>query len=162
MKTKWYLIGVAIIPWVSIPFMDKHSIKRFLPVSIFMGILLIGESLLARKKMWWSIYKKPHPNIMGEAPLILGPYIVGSMWMLRLGFGNIFRFSILNLCVHLFFVYVLMDWFKGIGYWSLVRLKKYQLLLLFIIEAIILYVAQIIFESSKKSNPPNSHENVNR
>ncbi|WP_078554536.1 hypothetical protein [Bacillus alkalicellulosilyticus] len=152
MKTKWYLLGVAIIPWISLVFMDKHSIKRFFPTSILMGLLLIGESLLARKKMWWSIYKKPHPNIMGEAPLIMGPYIVGSMWMLRFGFGNILRYSILNLCVHLFFVYVLMDRFKRIGYWSLIRLKKYQLLLLFIIEAIILYGTQIIFES-RKNNP---------
>ncbi|MDV2582405.1 hypothetical protein [Alkalibacillus haloalkaliphilus] len=162
MKTKWYLLGLTIIPWISIPFMDKHSIKRFLPVSILMGILLIGESLVARKKVWWWIYKKPHPKIMGETPLILGPYIVGSMWMLRFGFGNILRYSILNLFVHFIFVYVLMDWFKSIGYWSLVRLKKYQLLLLFIIEAIILYVTQLIFELIKKSNLNHSHQNVDK
>lgn len=154
MKTRLLLVAVALIPWISIPFVGKQSIKRFLPVSIFMGILLVGESLLARKKMWWMIYKKPHPKIMGEAPLILGPYIVGSLWMLRLGYGNFLRYLILNLSIHLVFVYVLMDWFKSIGYWSLIRLKKFQLLLLFVFEAIILYVAQIIFEWNKKSSKP--------
>ncbi|MFF2449124.1 hypothetical protein ACFVSW_18840 [Neobacillus sp. NPDC058068] len=151
MKTKMYLLGIALIPWISIPLLGKQSIKRFLPASIFMGLLLIGESLLARKKVWWWIYKRPHPSIMGEAPLIVGPYIVGSLWMLRLGFGNILKYSIFNLSIHLLFVYVLMDWCKRNGYWSLVRLKKYQLLLLFIIEAIILYATQLLFELRKKT-----------
>ena len=150
MKKKFYLIGIAIIPWLLIPILGKKHVKRFLPASLLMGIILIGESLLAHKRMWWWIYKRPHPKIMGEAPLILGPYIMGALLMLRLGYGNILRFFIINLCVHFFFVYVLMDWFKSIGYWSLVRMKKYQLFLLFSIEGIILYIMQILLESFYK------------
>ncbi|WP_096156760.1 MULTISPECIES: hypothetical protein [Bacillus] len=160
MKTKLYLFGLAIIPWLLIPMLGKQHVKRFLPASLLMGFILIGESLLAHNRMWWWVYKRPHRKIMGEAPLILGPYIMGALLMLRLGYGNILRFFIINICAHLFFVYVLMDWFKSIGFWSLVRMKKYQLFLLFSIEGFILYAMQILLEAFfiRKKQPIHSSQ----
>ncbi|AST90764.1 hypothetical protein BC6307_05440 [Sutcliffiella cohnii] len=149
MKTRMLLLGVAIIPWFSVPLMGKQSFKRFFPMSLFMGILIIGETLLAHKYCWWKIHKRPHKKVVGEIPLIIGPYIVGSLWMLKLGYGNILRFSFLNLSTHLFIVYKVMKWLKKIRYWTLVNMNSFQFLSLFVMEAFILYIGQFLYDKMR-------------
>ncbi|XJZ27659.1 hypothetical protein ACF5W4_02085 [Bacillota bacterium Lsc_1132] len=139
---KLYLAGMVLGSWLSFPFLGKQTIKRFFPAALFISLFVFGESFVARKRVWWWFYK------IGIAPLIAGPFFVGTMWILKFTYGTFFRYIAVNLLVHFLFVYVIVDWFKRIGYASIVRLKKGQLLILFIFKALILYVFQFCKEMS--------------
>ncbi|MEK1831422.1 hypothetical protein AAAC51_28510 [Priestia megaterium] len=56
-------------------------------------------------------------------PIVFGPFLVGTMWIFKLSYGNFKKFMVINFTLDAFFVYVLMSWFKRIGYGSMVRLK---------------------------------------
>ena len=92
-------------------------------------------------------YEKLHPKLTGEFPLIWGPFLVGSIWILKLTYGKFFIYMILNLVIDSLFTYPFISFAKNkLGILSLVRLKKYQLSLLFLFKSLLLYGFQYVKE----------------
>jgi hypothetical protein len=150
--TKSLLAAAMILPWFSVPFLGAKSFKRFLPAAIFINFIVIIDSIIAKKRVWWWFYKKLDPRLRGETPLLWGPFLVGSLWIMKLTYGKIFRYMLLNFFVDSSFVYLILGWLKRLGIVSLVRLEKFQLLLLFLFKAVLLYVFQFIKENREKLN----------
>ncbi|KHF38643.1 hypothetical protein [Halalkalibacter okhensis] len=144
---KIFNLLMIILPWLTVPFLVKHDFKKFLPGTIFMSIYLLFEASIAEKRRWWTFYAKIHPKVWGIIPLIIGPFFIGSIWILKFTYGKFFRYLVLNLVVDGFFTYLLIPWLTKIKYVSLVRLKRYQLSLLFLLKSVLMYGFQYYFEN---------------
>nr|WP_280168291.1 hypothetical protein [Priestia aryabhattai]MDH3111240.1 hypothetical protein [Priestia aryabhattai] len=83
-------------------------------------------------------------------PIVFGPFLVGTMWIFKLSYGNFKKFMVINFTLDAFFVYVLMSWFKRIGYGSMVRLKRYHFLMIFTTKAAFLYGLQKVISNKKE------------
>ena len=136
------LLVIMILPWLSMPFMGKRTIKRLFPGAIFMFIWVAVESILAKKRMWWRIYERINPRVIGELPFMLGPFFVGSLWILKWTFGNFIRYLFLNLIFDTLFAYPGMYILKRLGIASLVRLRPSQMVLLFMSKSVLMYGLQ--------------------
>ncbi|MEH7385564.1 hypothetical protein V7147_09170 [Bacillus sp. JJ1521] len=148
---KMLLILMLIISWLSLLLMGKNSVKRFLPAGVFMALFTRWENVVAKKRTWWWWYEKLHPKLPGSFPFVWGPFMIGSMWILKLTYGNFFRYLILNLIVDSIFTFVLVDkWLTKWGIASLVRMKKIQLSLLLFIDSLLLYGFQYLIEKGKE------------
>lgn len=145
-SSKLFLILMISISWLSLAFVGKKSIKRFLPASLFMAILVKAVNILARKRRWWWWYKTIHPSVSGEFPFVWGSFFVGSLWILKFTYGNLRKYLGLNLIAHSIFTYILEPFLQKSGIASLVRLKKIQLMYVFMVLAIILYGFQHLKE----------------
>src|SRR4051812_16639939 len=104
-KNKMILLVIMILPWLSMPFIGKRTIKRFYPGALFICVWVFFESMIAKKRTWWRFYEKLTPTGTGEMPLIIGPFFVGSLWILKFTFGNIIRYFFVNLIFDFLFVY---------------------------------------------------------
>lgn len=149
-KNKMILLVIMILPWLSMPFMGKRTIKRLYPGALFMFVWVGVESILAKKRVWWRIYEKVNPNIIGELPFMLGPFFVGSLWILKFTVGNLIRYLFLNLIFDTLFAYPGMFILKRLGIASLVRLRPYQMLLLFMSKSVIIYGVQSLADKLRK------------
>lgn len=149
-QSKIILIIMVLLSWITLPLIGTRYIKRFLPGALFMSGLIFGESVYARKKRWWIIHKKIHPSVTGETPLILGPFLIGSLWILRFTYGKFFIYLLLNAIANLFFVFPFYSLFNRIGIFSLVRLSRMQLAGLFFIKSVIMYMFQFGYEKVKQ------------
>jgi len=143
---KALLPAMMVLSWLTIPLLGKKAIKRFLPASILMVIVVWLESRLAKKRKWWWYYVKIHPKLSGGFPLIWGPFLIGSIWILRFTYGKFKWYVLLNLVVDTVFTYKFVDILKDFGIASLVRLKNYQLSILFFVKSLLLYGFQMIRE----------------
>ncbi|WP_078434704.1 hypothetical protein [Metabacillus halosaccharovorans] len=144
--SKILLLIMMILPWFTIPLMDRRTFKRFLPASIFISLVVRLESYLAESRRWWWIYEKLHPRLRGETPVLWGPFIVGSLWILRFTYGKFYLYMLLNLIIDAFFSYPLLNFFQKLGFGSLVRLSRVKLLLIFMFKAVLLYGFQFVKE----------------
>ncbi|WP_207342973.1 hypothetical protein [Neobacillus sp. MM2021_6] len=115
-----------------------------------MCIWIACESLLAKKRIWWRFYEKLIPNVMGEIPFIIGPFFIGSIWILKFTFGNFFRYIVLNFVMDFLFVYPGMIALRNMGVVSLVRMKHYQMGILFMAKSVLMYVFQSFAEKLRK------------
>lgn len=147
---KALLPAMLVLSWFTIPLLGTRAIKRFMPASILMAIVVRLEGKLAKKRKWWWYYVKIHPKLSGGFPLVWGPFLIGSIWILRFTYGNFKWYVLLNLVVDTIFTYKFVDMLKNLGIASLVRLKKYQLSILFFIKSLLLYGFQIIREKIER------------
>ncbi len=137
---------MTILPWLSVPLLRGLTFKRFLPAALFMSLYLVAEGRFAEKKKWWWFPFNVRPNVIAELPLIFGPFLVGSLWILKYTYGKFNLYLLINLLVDSVFTYFGIEWFKKIGYVSLVRLTKFQLSLVFLIKTFLLYGFQVVYE----------------
>lgn len=148
--SKSLLLILIILPWFSAPMLGKDAFKRFLPSSLFIICVQGIVDLIGTKRRWWWWYEKLHPKTLGFMPFMLGPFLVGSLWILKWTYGKFFRYMALNLVVDGSFTYGVTYYLQKFGIGSLVRLKKISLLLIFTIEALLLYIFQFIKEKVTK------------
>ncbi|MBZ5752072.1 hypothetical protein [Metabacillus rhizolycopersici] len=151
-KNKMFIILMTCLPWFSIPLLGLKTFKRFLPSSLTLVLYLIAEGRLAEKKKWWWFPFNIKPNVLGELPLIIGPFFVGSLWVLKFTYGKFNLYLLTNIIIDSLFTFLGMDWLKKIGYVTLVRLPKIQLSLIFLIKTFILYGSQFLYEKVFSSN----------
>ncbi|WP_079508946.1 hypothetical protein [Mesobacillus jeotgali] len=143
---KLYIALMAILPWFSLPFLDKKSFRRFLPGTLFMSIYLIFEGRLAEKRKWWWFPFKVKPNVLGEFPLIWGPFFIGSFWILKYTYKKFKLYLFVNILIDSLFTYFALDIFKKMGYVTLVRLTKFQLSIVFLFKTFVLYGFQVFYD----------------
>ncbi|MGR3765727.1 hypothetical protein [Rossellomorea sp. NS-SX7] len=147
MKNRTLMITLmALLPWLSIPFLDNKTFRRFLPGTLFMSVYLLAEGTIATKRKWWWFPFHIKPNVAAELPLILGPFFVGSLWIFKYTYGRFSMYFLLNLIVDTFFTTIMLNWFKKIGYVTLIRFTRFQLSLLFLLKSISMYGFQSLYE----------------
>ncbi|MFD2216377.1 hypothetical protein [Metabacillus endolithicus] len=149
--TKTFNILMILLPWLSLPLVGLKYFKRYFPSAISMCIYLMAEGRYAEKKKWWWFPSNIKRNFIVELPLIIGPFFIGSLWVLKYTYGKFKLYFFINLLVDSFFTYFVIDWFKKIGYVTLVRLSKFQLSIVFLIKTFVLYGSQLLYEKQFKS-----------
>jgi hypothetical protein len=153
MNTRILLLLLAVLPWLSFPLLGKNTIKKFLPGAIFMGIYVTLEGMIAEKRKWWWFPFRIKPNVLGEFPLIWGPFFVGSFWILKYTYRKFILYIFVNIIVDSVFTYVMVDLFKKAGYVSLVRINKFQLSLIFLIKSFVMYGFQVFYDKVIRGLP---------
>lgn len=148
-KHQIFYLALLILPWLTVPYLGVRAFKRFFPASLFMSLFITVESIIAHKKVWWWFYKKLHPKLPGEIPLTFGPFLVASLWILKLTFGKFKNYFNTNFILAFLFAYPGLSILKRFGLVSLVRMKKYQMLLLFTFKAMLMYGFQWMVEKRK-------------
>lgn len=146
--SKQLLVLMMILSWFSLAFAGKESIKRFLPASLFMAIIVRVVNIIAKKRKWWWWYEKIHPFVSGSFPFVWGSFFVGSLWIMKFTYGNFIKFMGLNLIAHSAFTYVIEPYLQRFGIASLVRMKTIQLMYVFMVLAFLLYGFQLIKEKA--------------
>lgn len=144
--SKMLLVTMMILSWLSLAFTGKESIKRFLPASLFMAVLVRLVNVIAKKRKWWWWYEKIHPSVSGVFPFMWGPFFVGSLWILKYTYGNFIKYLGWNFCAHSTFTYVVEPYLQKFGIASLVRMKKIQLMYVFMVLSFVLYGFQYLKE----------------
>jgi hypothetical protein len=148
---KLFLLALLIVPWLTVPFLGRKSFKKYLPAAIFICTVTTALDLFGEKKKWWRFYKEI-PPLKSMNLFNWGPYFVSSLWMLKMTYGKFLLYIISNTILHICFIYLggltLLNRYK-IG--SLVKLTKFQYLVIDFLRALMLYGFQFINKKSEKS-----------
>lgn len=145
-------LAIILIPWLSMLFIGKRSIKRYYVSSVIIGIFEIINHLYGQKGNWWKFYDKPKAFIRDELPFDIGPYMPISMWILKFSYGNFKKFVLLNVFANglfAFFFIPLLEKFKIV---RLNRLNYFQFFIYIHYKAYILYGVQYLLERLKGNN----------
>ncbi|MEC1526208.1 hypothetical protein P9D43_30025, partial [Neobacillus niacini] len=98
-KKKVFSLAMIIIPWLSVLFMDKKSLFRFLPVASFVNLFISVFSVISNKRRWW-VNKNPLSPGNVDFSYILGPYFVATLWIFKLTYGNFPKYFITNVLLN--------------------------------------------------------------
>lgn len=142
MNNQILLWSSIILPWITLVFLKKEDIKRYMPVALFGALTttIIGETALALK--WWVIKESIFP-FYHLPTLTYGGFPVGIIWIFRFTNKRFFLFMIVNL---LFDVGLAISWDRLLvnrGIIEIVNATPFQLTLQDLINAALLYRFQM-------------------
>jgi hypothetical protein len=143
-KSKLFYMILLFLPWVSVLFLGRNSFKKYLPAAIFISTFTKAIDLFDEKRKWWHFYRGvSHLDSMNF--FNLGPYLVTSLWMLKMTFGKFPLYIISNLILHICFIFFgglkLVDRYK---IFTLDKLSKVQYLAIDCLRALLLYGFQLV------------------
>lgn len=139
-------LTIIFIPWLSLIFIGKNSLKRYSLASSIIGIFEIANHMYGHKRKWWEFYDKPKSFIRDELPFDIGPYVPLSMWILKSSYGNFKKFVLLNAIANGLFSFLFMPFMKKIKIIRLKQLNYLQFFLYIHYKAYLLYGLQYLIE----------------
>jgi hypothetical protein len=143
-------LSIIAIPWLSLLFIGKRSVRRYSLAGVFIIILEIINHLYGHQRKWWEFYDKKDSFIKDELPFSIGPYMPLSMWLLKSSYGNFKKFILLNIIVDGIFAFYFIDVLKRLKIVSLNRLSHFQFFIYLHYKAYLLYGVQYLFEKVKR------------
>ncbi|MGJ7909997.1 hypothetical protein [Neobacillus sp. LXY-1] len=114
-KSKWFYIALLILPWLTVPFLGRKSFQKYIPASLFISTFTKAIDLFGEKRKWWRFYKAVTP-LESMTFFNFGPYLVTSLWILKLTFGKFPLYFISNLILHICFIFI-----GGVKLWTVLK-----------------------------------------
>lgn len=117
MNRQVLLWTMFFLPWLTVLFMNKRELKRFMPAALFTAfssgvILQAGYAL----KLWYF-------REAGFSVVMYGLLPIFALWIIRFTYGRFWLYSGVNFVLDLGFAFVIIPWFGsrgvfGVGPWT--------------------------------------------
>jgi hypothetical protein len=104
------LWSMLFVPWLTLFFMKKESIKRFMPVGILSALSVIIINELGLSYNWWSFKETAFP-LQHFLPHYLGLFPVMTMWIFYFTYRKFWLFLIVEIVANLGFSFLFVCYF---------------------------------------------------
>jgi len=104
--------SMLFLPWLTLFFMNKEEIKRFMPVALFSALTSVlvvetGESL------GWFIYGEATYPLRTSSYHIFGLNCVTTIWLFHFIYGNFWKYIMIDIVLNFGFIYLFHVYFLG-------------------------------------------------
>jgi hypothetical protein len=143
-------IGLFILAWSTVFFLPKESIKKYMPASTFVTVLILIQCMLSVPFKWWTVKGSLINRIFTELCFVLGPFFVGTLWIFRLTFGKFWLYMIVNGIVNALFAFPMNAIFEKLKVYKLINWKPKTIFYVYITYAAIIYGYQKFINRSNR------------
>jgi len=135
----WFLF---IVPWLSLLFMPKEDIKRWMPAALFIMatntiIMDVGFTV-----QMWEMRETVFP-FHDQLPMAYGGLPIATMWILKFTYGRFWLYALVELILSFVFAYIVQPWMSSRGIWVWINATSLKLLLTAIPHFISIYLYQM-------------------
>jgi hypothetical protein len=142
MSNQVFLWGSIILPWFSLLLLKKEDVKRYMPVALFTMLVSTIVSELGVALQWWVVIETIFP-FYHIVPYTFGAYPVGAIWIFKFTYKRFLLYMFTNVVIDYIANYPLQYFAAQRGIYELVNATNFQILLLSIVFAVILYGYQM-------------------
>ena len=135
-----------VVPWLTVPLIGKNTFLRFLPVATFVGYIFGFLSETADNKKWWKVKNALFPNHRLDVSYLLGLYLITTIWVFKLTFGNFYKYLTINIIIDWLFSFPIVKFFTKVGVFEFKKMRPKHFFILSVSMAIIIYFYQALVE----------------
>ncbi len=142
MIAKTILWMMLIVPWISLFFLKKERIKRFMPVAIFASFLMVLYNLIAYNQQHWEIKVAILPWLKPAfTPGILGGFLIITIWIFHYTYGRFRAYVVTNVILDFMFTvfpfhYVFQE---KLGVYQLINITPWGRFALLVTLSLVIY-----------------------
>lgn len=127
MSVKTLQLILLTAPWFSLFFLDKNTIKRYMPTTIFTALLMTILFQIAYAYGWWEIHQSIVPwGYMIDASFAYGVFAVGTFWIFYLTSHRFALYVLSNLVMDALFSFTVFPLLTRIGIATLKNITAWQ------------------------------------
>ena len=135
---------MLVLPWISLFFMNRHSLKRFMPVALLSSVLITVVLEMGYVYNWWTIVGKITPwEEFTSIPLMNGAFLVGTIWIFHFTYDKSFWVYILtNAIIDALYAFFILNVLIYFDVYRLERMDNLGIFMLIFPLAFILFAYQ--------------------
>ncbi|MGC5324236.1 hypothetical protein [Brevibacillus sp. SYSU BS000544] len=135
---------MLILSWLSLLFINKHSLKRFMPVAIFSTLLVTVIFEMGYAFNWWTLLVKFTPwQHFISTPLVFGGFLAGTIWIFHFTYDKSFWMYLLtNVVVDAFYAFGILNLYIYFGLYRLDRMGNWGIFMLMLFLTFVIYAYQ--------------------
>lgn len=142
MSNQVLLWSSIVIPWLTLFFLKREAIKRYMPVALFGALVTTITGELGLALNWWSIDDTIFP-FYHIIPYTYGAFPVGIIWIFTFTYKRFWLFMLTNAALDFVLTFPMQSFTTQRGIAELVNMNNTQTFLIAIINAVVLYGYQI-------------------
>jgi len=148
--------SMFIVPWLTLFFMNKEDIKRYMPVGLMAIVTTTIIHDIGITLGFWVVLESAFP-LYEMLPYFYGNIPVLAMWVIKFTYGRFWLYVLTNTVLDIGFAFfILGKFFPTRGIYELVGISSLGVLSINYIHMVVLYSYQMwqegIFVRSEKSN----------
>lgn len=137
---KILLIATFVIPWLTLFFSNKSTVKRYMPVTIFTSLLMTIIFEIAYQYKWWIIHEYLVPwGYMIDIGFAYGIFAIGTFWIFVLASHKFWIYFLANLGMDLFMAFAGMKLLDVFGVATLKNIEAWQYFLVMFGISLVIY-----------------------
>lgn len=109
MKNQIILWCMFVVPWLSLFFMKKEDIRRFMPVGLFSSLTSIIIVEIGISLNWWTVNESAWP--IRSVSYLLGLNPIVTIWIMKFLYKRFILYVITDVCFNLGFTFIFLDYF---------------------------------------------------
>lgn len=114
MNNQVILWSMLVLSWLTLLFVKKEDIKRFIPVALFaMFTSMIVDDAAGTLNLWVireSIFPLSNTDI-----LIISFIPVSTVWLFKYTYGKVWRFIAADAVLNLVYIFIVLPWYGSRG-----------------------------------------------
>lgn len=114
MSNQAILWGTLILPWLTLLFMPKEDIKRYISAGFLSTIMCIIVIEAGIRYGWWAIRETTFPFAVIPT-YAYGFFPVVPMWLLKYIFGRFWLYLSVDTILNIVFAFAILPWFARRG-----------------------------------------------
>lgn len=139
MFNKIMLWATLLLPWPTLIFLGRKSVKRYMPVAVFVALLVTILFEAAHSLKWWELIDQIVPwGYITNVSFVYGIFLVGTIWIFHYTYRNFWLYLLVNVVIDGLFAFVLSNFFEGRIY-NLVNFNQFQVFLLMTGLSLVIY-----------------------
>lgn len=112
MSNQILLWSMLLLPWLTLFFLPKESIRRWMPVALFSALTSVLAVDLG-ENLGWFIYGEAAYPLSTSSYVIFGLNIVVAMWLFHFLYGRFWRYLAIDTVLNFIFIYFFHVYFLG-------------------------------------------------
>lgn len=143
MSNQTLMWSILVLPWLSLAFMKKDAIKRFMPVALLSALTSVLVVEMGENLGWFAYGESADPLRTGYY-IIFGLNIVTTIWLFYFLYGQFWRYMIIDTVLNFGFIYLFHVYFLGSrGLFQEVGITPFTNALIPTVDGILLYGYQL-------------------
>lgn len=133
----WILL---VVPWLTLIFMKKEAIKRYMPVAVFGSLLVTIWNELGYHYDWWRFTITLAPALVTNIAFIYGTFFVGTIWIFYFTSRSFWLYLCTNIVVDAFLAFPANYVFERIGLYRLIHYDSWKIVITSVGLSIVFYL----------------------
>lgn len=98
MRNQVVLWATLVVPWLSLFFMKKEDIKRYMPVSMLQAIISMVLAQIGLTLKWWALKETIYPLMLPVDSL--GLFAVVNLWLFKFTFRKFWLYLAVEIVIN--------------------------------------------------------------
>ncbi|AIF51826.1 hypothetical protein [Pelosinus sp. UFO1] len=142
MSNQTLLWASFVLSWLSVLFLKKTELKRYMPVALFGGLVATIVIEMGITLHWWATKETVFPLV--NMPIFnYGSFLIGIIWIFKFTYKRFWLFLATNAVIDFILTGPMDKWLVNRGILELYDITSFQLFLVATGNAIILYWYQL-------------------